>query len=162
MSRAYLLRHAKAGDRYKFSGPDLERPLTPPGRQQAEQIAARIEREEPCPGLLLSSPARRCVETLQPLADRLGLAVGVAAWLDEGSDVDAALRRLRALDEVAVACTHGDVIWGVLEQLAREGVDLGERPDAAKGSIWVLEWSPPRAVYEPPPQRLEARHDAAC
>jgi broad specificity phosphatase PhoE len=105
-----------------------------------------------------SSPAVRCIQTVEPLAKKVGVALEVVPWLDEGSDVSVAMRRLKP-PESLVACTHGDVIWGVLEILARAGVDLGERPDAQKGSVWLLDWDdaaaqlPQRARYLPPPAK---------
>ena len=66
----YLVRHAHAGSRSSWEGRDLHRPLSKKGRRQADAIAdllaeAGIER-------LLSSPARRCVQTLEPLAAQSG------------------------------------------------------------------------------------------
>ena len=162
MPRAYLVRHAKAGDRYKFPGPDRDRPLTPAGRSQAEHIALRIAEADDAPVRVLSSPAVRCVQTVEPLAAKLGVGIEVVDWLDEGADVDDAYRLIGigSREETIAACTHGDVMWGVLECLARGGVDLGERPDAAKGGTWVLEWpdgatsDPSKATYLAPPPKI--------
>jgi phosphohistidine phosphatase SixA len=158
----YLVRHAKAEDRHSFGDDDLARPLTRAGLRQAELLGELLGSCDPHPELVLSSPARRCLETLGPLATRLGIPVEVAEWLAEGSDAAEALRRLRGLAAPAAACTHGDVIWGVLDHLAREGVDLGKRPAAAKGSVWVLSSSPLVARYLEPPASSAVSHDAAC
>jgi 8-oxo-(d)GTP phosphatase len=69
----YLVRHAKAGDREAWEGDDDLRPLSKPGRRQAAGLVdllrpAGIRR-------LVSSPAVRCVQTLEPLGEALGLAV---------------------------------------------------------------------------------------
>ncbi|HET9090883.1 MAG TPA: phosphoglycerate mutase family protein [Acidimicrobiales bacterium] len=154
--RLYLVRHGKAGDRYEFAGDDLERPLSPAGRRQAQAIALQLSGCDPVPAALLTSPAVRCRQTLEPLSDRLGLSLETHAFLEEGADVAVALERLAARPEPAVAaCSHGDVIWGVLEWLARSGVDLGERPDVQKGATWAVDLSgadmPRRAEYLPPP-----------
>lgn len=159
MRRLYLVRHGKAGDRDRFSGPDRDRPLTPGGRRQATQLVKVLNGKEASPDRLLSSPAKRCRETIGPLAKRLRLDIEQAEWLDEGSDAVEAIRRLAEIDDAVVtACTHGDVIWGVLEWLARGGVELGPRPDAPKASSWVLDWPdspaegvPIRASFLPPP-----------
>jgi phosphohistidine phosphatase SixA len=161
MARAYLVRHGKAGDRYKFSGPDRERPLTAGGRRQADQIALQVAGEEDAPVRVLSSPAVRCVQTLEPLAVKLGVTLETVPWLDEGADAEEAYRLIRPTGGTVAACTHGDVMWGVLERLARAGIDLGDRPDAPKGCTWVLEWAaassagahPARAWYVPPPSK---------
>jgi len=161
-SQTYLVRHAKAEDRHSFGGADFARPLAPAGVRQAELLGEQLGSCDPRPELVLSSPARRCIETVGPLAARLGTPVEVADWLAEGADAAQALRKLRELAVPAVACTHGDVIWGVLEQLAGEGVDLGKRPAAAKGSVWVLGSSPLVARYLEPPASSPVSHGAAC
>jgi len=38
-----------------------------------------------------------------------------------------------------VACTHGDVVSGILFELADRGVALGSTPRMRKGSTWVLD-----------------------
>src|SRR4051812_442509 len=59
-----LVRHAHAGSKKQWSGPDHERPLSRRGQEQARDLAGVLA------GLgvtrLLSSPALRCRETLQP------------------------------------------------------------------------------------------------
>jgi broad specificity phosphatase PhoE len=106
------------------------------------------------PQRVLSSPFRRCVETVGPLAAELGLSVETTEALAEGSTV-AALDLVRELaDEKVAICTHGDVIPEVLVPLADEyRLDLGPHPKQAKGSVWVLEAEGGRfcrATYVPP------------
>ena len=57
----YLIRHAHAGNKRNWSGPDEERPLSAKGQAQAEGIAGEfgdvgVKR-------VISSPAVRCRET---------------------------------------------------------------------------------------------------
>lgn len=161
MRRTYLVRHAKALEREQFAGDDGLRPLSPAGRRQAEALVETLATGETVSRRLFSSPARRCLETLGPYAEAAGLSIEVVEWLDEGSDPLWALGQMRqAAEEVVVACTHGDVVWGLIEWLARGGVNLGERPDAQKASAWVLDWPddsaegiPLRAGYLSPPRR---------
>ncbi len=68
-----MVRHAKAGSRHKWDGEDLERPLSEAGRRQTEAITERL-RGERVTGLY-SSPYVRCVQTLAPLGEHLGLEV---------------------------------------------------------------------------------------
>ena len=69
----YLVRHAHAGNKKQWQGPDSARPLSAQGRKEAlgliEQLRDRPVRR------LLSSPAERCLQTVEPLAGRLGRVV---------------------------------------------------------------------------------------
>ncbi len=161
MRRAFLVRHGRAGSRTDFAGRDALRPLDAKGRRQALALSRALAGHGAL-DRLLSSPARRCLETLAPLGDLTGRPVEEAGWLAEGSDPLAAVEQLRAIEEaVVVCCSHGDVIWGILEWAARGGVRLGDHPDAAKASTWILDWPdepaegvPLRAGYLPPPAEL--------
>jgi 8-oxo-dGTP diphosphatase len=153
-SVAYLIRHAKAGNRMAWEQPDELRPLTRAGMRQAEAIAEQFA-AQPI-GRVISSPAVRCVQTVEPLAVRLGLALERELTLMEGEGPVAAGRlAISASNGSAVAvCTHGDVIWELLAELDAAGVPLSPGMPAKKGSIWVLQVSGGVVVegtYLPPP-----------
>jgi phosphohistidine phosphatase SixA len=121
------------------------------------ELLAELLAESGAPDRILSSPAERCRQTVAPLAKQAGRDVELEEWLDEGSDALEALALLTELEEAVVAaCTHGDVIWGVLDWLARGGVDLGARPDASKASTWALDWPDSPAEGVPIRAGLEA------
>lgn len=138
-----LLRHATAGRRSRWNGPDELRPLDARGRRQAELLAESLAAYPTT--RIVTSPAVRCVQTVEPLAATLGLPVEERDELEEGIEpaaVRALLEELR--DETPLVCTHGDVI---LDLIGREHV-------AKKGSTWILEpagagFAP--AIYLPPP-----------
>jgi 8-oxo-dGTP diphosphatase len=145
----YLVRHGKAENRERWDSPDSERPLTKRGLEQSRVIAGHlVDLAARPPSRVLSSPAVRCRQTIEPLAAASKLAVVEAEWLNEGSDGGHALEQLRKLTVrldppsgvggPVAACSHGDVIWDILESLARLGVDLGRQPDAPKGGVWVI------------------------
>jgi 8-oxo-dGTP diphosphatase len=70
------------------------------------------------------------------------LPIATAEFLSEGSDASSALQQVRELAAdggVPVLCTHGDVIWGMVELLEKAGAYLPGPVDVKKGSIWVLE-----------------------
>jgi 8-oxo-dGTP diphosphatase len=69
---------------------------------------------------VVSSPYRRCIETVEPLAGALGLPVEVDDRLAEGASRRRALALLVELDG-GLACTHGDVIEAVLGYGLRKG-----------------------------------------
>ncbi len=148
-----LVRHAVAYSRSAWEGDDLDRPLTKSGHAQARRLVSALA--ELGPRRVLSSPYLRCVQTVQPLADQLGLPVEIAGGLAEG-DPDLALDLVRALAGAPVAvCTHGDVVPVVLSSIAeKDGVALPKRVAFDKGSAWVLETTPEgsfrSASYLPP------------
>jgi 8-oxo-dGTP diphosphatase len=136
---AYLVRHAKAGHRGEWDGPDRLRPISDAGRRQADGLAELLAGCDV--GRIVSSPYVRCVETVQPLADRLGLTVESHDALAEGADADDAVALVAAVAGVhGVLCSHGDVIPAVLDELARgDGLYLARDFPFAKGSTWVLD-----------------------
>ena len=147
----FLVRHAAAGDRDGWQGDDRQRPLTKKGWKQALGIADQLE---PL-GVrrLISSPYVRCLQTLQPLGERLGLEVETDERLAEGAGLKA-LDLVREAGEGAALSTHGDICHDVLGYLARQGVVSGTL-EADKGSTWVLELQGERitsARYLRPPK----------
>jgi 8-oxo-dGTP diphosphatase len=156
----FVVRHAKAGSRDKWDGDDRERPLTRAGWRQVDGITARLK-PEPITALY-SSPYVRCVQSLEPLADALGLTVVADDRLAEESPVGEALELLVVAGDGAVLCTHGDVIEELIGELARRGTELRTPPDWRKATIWILD--PPdgdglvdTASVEPPPDSWSAQ-----
>lgn len=150
----YLVRHAKAGSRRKWDGPDHVRPLSRKGRRQAEALVDLLA-DRPITAVV-SSPYVRCVETVQPLADKLGLPVEEDGRLSEDAAPTAAVELLRRMaSTTAVLCSHGDLIPAVLDAVvATDGLVLPPDYPYAKGSAWELDADGPRFVaarYLPPP-----------
>ena len=134
----YLLRHAKAYSRAIWIEDDRLRPLTAFGDMQSRSIATALVSEHPL--RLISSPAVRCAQTLDPLSRQMPLRIELEPRLEEGADpVAAAGVVLEELDQgPSVLCSHGDVIPAVLRRLRPRG--LGDGPiDCKKGSFWRLE-----------------------
>ncbi len=128
--RALLVRHARAGERHEWQGDDRLRPLDRKGRRHAKALAGTLE--ELGATRLLSSPYVRCVQTLEPAAERLGLPIEEHDELREGASADEVKALLGELDgSVPALCTHGDVIENL----------LGPQRRCKKGAIWVLEVS---------------------
>lgn len=133
----YLVRHAKAGRRRDWDGDDTLRPLSKKGWTQARVLADRLV--ESSPTALRSSPFVRCRQTLEPLADRLGIDVVDDEALREGASFDDMLRLLAGLPDGAVCCSHGDVIPETIAGLHRRGMRVDAEPVWSKGSVWLLE-----------------------
>ncbi|HEX2074789.1 MAG TPA: NUDIX hydrolase [Geodermatophilus sp.] len=140
-----LVRHGTAGDKSEWDGPDELRPLDRRGRAQARRLAEVLPLFGPT--AVLSADRTRCRQTVQPLAERLGLGVGTARELGEEefeADPQAGLalveRLLDPASGVTVACSQGGTIPSVLMSLGVRWEGLSGRlwPPAAKGSTWAL------------------------
>jgi len=138
-----VVRHARAGRRSAYKGDDIERPLSPRGREQAEHLVPLLGTYRP--RRVLSSPALRCFETVRPLADSLGLPIESVGELGEGNG-PAALHLLeRMAGETAVLCTHRDVATELLEALAADRTRKERhRLRLLKGEVWVVQYTEAR------------------
>lgn len=88
----------------------------------------------------MSSPFVRCVQTLEPLALGLGLPIETTDLLAEGAAGSGAvdlLVSLAASGSIA-CCTHGDVVFDVLDAVARDGTPLDGPGGAPVASTWAL------------------------
>jgi exopolyphosphatase/guanosine-5'-triphosphate,3'-diphosphate pyrophosphatase len=120
--RVRLVRHGRAEKGARWDGPDALRPLAPDGLRHARRIGASIARSRP--DRLLSSPFLRCRQTLEPLAQRLGLAVETRDWLSKGEDprkIADLLRRERGAN--LVCCTHTELLAEIEEELDELGIE---------------------------------------
>jgi 8-oxo-dGTP pyrophosphatase MutT (NUDIX family)/phosphohistidine phosphatase SixA len=151
---AYLIRHAQAGNRDRWDGPDDLRPLTGRGRRQAGALVGSFAGFELA--RIASSPSVRCVETVRPLAGERGLPIETFPGLAEGASLDEARMVVDALAaEPSALCSHGDVISAIVLDLAEHGTELVGEREWKKGSTWVLERRGGRIVrarYRPPPR----------
>jgi len=139
----YLVRHAKAGDRTKWDGPDELRPLSTPGKRQATDIAKRVitDAGKHAISAVVSSPYLRCVQTVEPLGQRLGLHVETAEVLAEGARLGPALRLAeKHADRWAVLCLHGDLLPAILLAFHDDGAEL-PHDRVEKGSVWALDFT---------------------
>ncbi|MFZ4515375.1 MAG: NUDIX hydrolase [Acidimicrobiia bacterium] len=151
--RVWLIRHAKAGSRYRFDGPDHLRPLTSGGQRQANALT-KLLGHKPI-RRLASSPYTRCVDTVTPLAHHIGCALETDARLGEGW-TPTHIYQWCAQPEPAAICTHGDLIETFLGDLVASNTapaDLLARID--KGAVWQLDTaggSVIRVSYTPNPE----------
>lgn len=134
--RVLLVRHAQAGDRLAGHR-DIYRPLSVDGHARARSLADLLAPVGP--SRILSSPATRCVQTVEPLAAHLGLEVETQPDLWEGTPTSHVLAVLTQHQErTLVACSHGDIIPAVIETMAADGADVRGR-GCEKGSIWLAD-----------------------
>ncbi|WP_305092018.1 NUDIX hydrolase [Prescottella sp. R16] len=145
-----LVRHAKAGSRKKYSGDDTLRPLESKGRIQAEALVPQLLAYGAVE--ITSADRTRCIQTVEPLAESLGVPVRVDPLLsEEGYAADptaarARIRKIAALGGTQVICSQGGVIPDLLQWWAdRDGVTLPPARNR-KASMWVLSLSGGRLV----------------
>jgi 8-oxo-(d)GTP phosphatase len=145
-----VVRHGTAGRKSRFKGDDTKRPLDKRGLAQAEALV---------PQLLAfgatsvhAADRLRCQQTVEPLAEELGVTVQNEPTLSEESYAKSPKRGRQRMLQIAeeegtpVICTQGKVIPDLIEWWCdRDGV----KPDKArnhKGSTWVLSLSGGRLV----------------
>jgi 8-oxo-dGTP pyrophosphatase MutT (NUDIX family)/phosphohistidine phosphatase SixA len=156
----YLVRHAKAGSRQRGRRDDDLRPLSGKGIRQAEGIDAALA-DRPIASVL-SSPATRCIQTVEPLARRHGLEVRLVPWLAVDASPEDVRREVLGLAGPAVLSTHGEVIPPLVGGLTDDGLPTVGPMAWKKGSTWVLERDdgfPSRLQYVPPPRDRAPRPD---
>lgn len=137
-----IVRHGTAGSRTRYKGDDVTRPLDKRGRAQAESLVGQLLAFGATS--VYAASRVRCVQTVEPLAEELGVAIGDEPTLTEeayASDRRAARYRMLDIakaDGTPVVCTQGKVIPDLVAWWCeRDGV----RPDKSrnrKGSTWVL------------------------
>jgi 8-oxo-(d)GTP phosphatase len=114
-----IVRHVTARPRDAWPRADADRPLVTSGRRQARDLAALLA----CwrPEQLLSSPWRRCVDTLEPYRARSGAKLRTKGGLSEDGfrrDPGKAVRHTEKLlqhEQPVALCTHRPVLPAVLD-----------------------------------------------
>lgn len=137
-SMILLVRHAKAGKRSAWRGDDDARPLEPLGLRQADRLGGLLAPF--APNRVVSAEPVRCVQTVQPLADRFGLTVrvdpvfGDASFGHNPNGAEDALLALGKPGKVTAVCSQGTTIPALIDRLSR-----GTRePETRKGAFWAL------------------------
>ena len=155
-----LVRHANAGDRDKWRGDDRMRPLDEIGREQAGELVRLLSRFEV--QRLVSADYLRCIQTLKPLGDSIGLPVEEEILLSERgypgheAEAEAALRKLGDHEEAVAACSQREVIPDLVKRLAADdGVELPQPFKYKKAGVWALSFDGQQLCaveYFPPPK----------
>jgi phosphohistidine phosphatase SixA len=140
-----VVRHADAGDKRSWRGPDVLRPLSPTGHRQAEGLVVRLE-DYPVERILCS-PTLRCHQTVEPLARDRMLRIESVPTLG----VDTSPAELHAVFwdlelRNSVLCTHGETISSLLTQLLADALVVEDPLDWPKGSTWLLQRTGHRQV----------------
>jgi len=162
-----VVRHARATKRAEWRGSgdplaeeDSERPLSRFGAKQAAVVGSVLDAYRP--GVVISSDARRCRDTVAPYADARGLttrlvhALSEEGWAEDPGSTAAMVRELLHHHGSAVWCGHRPVLPTLLETLADELGLLGPdghlpdrlRPKMKPGAGIVVHRSPDGAAVQ--------------
>jgi 8-oxo-dGTP diphosphatase len=148
MTTVLLVRHAKAGNRADWPANDDLRPLSRAGQTQANALRGLLR----CFGAdaVHAADRTRCVQTVEGLAQDLGVSVVIEQALTEEAYQAHPVGAVRRLREIAqgggtpVVCGQGGAIPSLIEEFAASsGLVLDEIP-CKKGSVWVLSFEPAR------------------
>jgi len=137
-----IVRHGTAGSKSRYKGDDRMRPLDKRGRAQAESLVGQLLAFGA--DTLYAADRLRCSQTIEPLAEELGVRIHSEPLLTEeayAEDRKATRRRvleIGAAEGTPVICTQGKVIPDLIAWWCeRDGV----HPDKSrnrKGSTWVM------------------------
>jgi 8-oxo-dGTP diphosphatase len=137
-----IVRHGVAGSKSRYKGDDRKRPLDKKGRAQAESLVGQLLAFGATD--LYAASRTRCHQTLEPLAQELGVPISDEPTVTEeayAEDPDAGRHRVIEIAKsgaTPVICTQGKVIPDLIAWWCdRDGV----KPDKSrnrKGSTWVL------------------------
>ncbi len=109
-----MVRHGRAGDRTAWTGDDRERPLDAKGWRQAGELVGRLERFPI--DAVYTSPYRRCVETVLPIAAARGLEPELRDELGEELQLSAGAALVRELaGRPVLVCGHGGLELALAE-----------------------------------------------
>ena len=140
-----VVRHADAGDKSTWEGPDHLRPLSPSGHLQAEGLVVRLE-DYPVERILCS-PTLRCQQTVEPLARDCMLRIESVPALGVGTTPAELLAVFWDLElRDSVLCTHGEGIGLLLTRLLADALLVEDPLDWPKGSTWLLQRTNHRQV----------------
>jgi 8-oxo-dGTP diphosphatase len=140
-----VVRHADAGDKRSWRGPDVLRPLSPTGQRQADGLVVRLE-DYPVERILCS-PTLRCQQTVEPLARDRMLRIESVPALGVGTTPAQLLTLFWDLElRNSVLCTHGEGIGLLLTRLIADALQVEDPLDWPKGSTWLLQRTDQRQV----------------
>jgi 8-oxo-dGTP diphosphatase len=143
-----IVRHGTAGFKSRYKGDDQSRPLDKNGRAQAESLVGQLMAFGATE--IYAADRARCVQTVEPLSQELGVPVAVEPSLTEeayAADPDAAHKRIveiAARGGTPVICTQGKVIPYLLAWW--RGTDKPDKSRNRKGSTWVVSMDGDRIV----------------
>ena len=132
----FIVRHAHAGNRSGWAGPDHKRPISPKGIKQTKVLTDYLIRKGATQ--IFTSPYLRCIQTMAPLAHALNIHYIDLPELAEGSPPEGAAALLRTAQDGTVICSHGDVLANLVGHLAAHGAPIDPKTEIEKAAILRL------------------------
>ena len=131
MKRPFIVRHAKA---VKGGARDFDRQLAPRGEADAAELGRRLHRRGEHPDAVVSSPARRALDTAKLIAREIDfpwaqIRTEKSAYLAEPSDLLQLVRELDDRSRIALMVGHNPGISELAHLLS--GSFSEELPTAA-------------------------------
>lgn len=138
-----VLRHGKAAPRTSDI-PDLERPLAPFGSKQAKDVAPVLRAYGV--GRVVSSPALRCAQTVEPYAHSISTFIEIDERLAEDARASQVQRSVAALMDrkrPVVLCSHRPTLPWIFDAIGTDDVDLAPGEGIVvhhrKGTVFAVE-----------------------
>ncbi|OLT14241.1 hypothetical protein BJF78_19790 [Pseudonocardia sp. CNS-139] len=151
-----LVRHARAGSRNQWDGDDDLRPLSGSGQEQAQQLGRLLALFGP--ERIVTAPPLRCRQTVEPLAEALGLPiaeeplVGEHTYWLEPQDALARTQEIAGKPGVTTVSSQGGVIPDLVGMLVESAELAGVDQDdiqSRKASTWLLTFGPDATCARP-------------
>jgi phosphohistidine phosphatase len=146
MKRLIFVRHGKAEDDSPEIS-DFERSLTLRGKMISRLMASRLKTKEKSPGILVTSPAFRALETALIFAGEFGINaedVIIRNSIYTGLRLDNLQNIIRDLSEEAETITlfgHNPSFSEITNNLCKEGCDFMPKSGVVCVSFNIMTWS---------------------
>ena len=137
-----IVRHGTAGSKSRYKGDDRKRPLDKRGRAQAESLVGQLLAFGASE--LYAADRVRCHQTLEPLAEELGVTIHNEPALTEEAYSDNRKAARHRILEIAsaggtpVICTQGKVIPDLIAWWCERDKVRPDKSRNRKGSTWVM------------------------
>lgn len=151
-----LWRHAEA-EAESVTALDADRALTRRGRKDAAKMAKWLKEHLPTDTIVLSSPARRCQETVAALRDISGIHVTTAEFLSVDSSIERIRKELSTFTaaKTILVVGHQPNLGSLLAKL----VGMQESSCVVKkGAVWWLHQRSSQGNTAPQTYLLTVQH----
>jgi broad specificity phosphatase PhoE len=123
-----VIRHAH---RNKYSDVKRDNGLSKKGKQQAKKINKYFDHAFPetISMSLISSPKKRCLETIEAISKKRKVEIQRFAALDEGGNLSDKVKWVnrwirKSKSSVIVLCSHGDLIPPLMREILGQDISL--------------------------------------